>query len=58
LLELAVEESPSEIPNVCGAIERVTAMDVFAAAMPIDVAEPALAGELIRPRPQRQVDVR
>jgi hypothetical protein len=57
LLELAVEESPSEIPNVCGAIERVTAMDVFAAAMPIDVAEPALAGELKKPRPQRHVQV-
>ena len=38
-------------------VERLAAMDVFAAAMPVDVAEPALAGELKKPRPQRHVQI-
>jgi hypothetical protein len=32
-------------------------MNVFAAAMPVDVAEPAFAGELEKPRAKRHVQV-
>ena len=38
-------------------VECLAAVNIFAAAMPIDEAEPALAGKLAEPRPDRQMQV-
>ena len=38
-------------------IENLDAMDIFAAALPVDETEPALAGKLYELRTQRQMQV-